>query len=293
MYLQKTEFGKTGIQVTRLGFGAMELRSLPDKQAENILNLVLDSGINFIDTSIDYGESENHIGKYISHRRNEYFLASKCGCPIGNADDHVFTKDNIEKGIDQSLKRMKTDRLDLVQLHASPSKTVIEKHDVINTLINVQKKGKVRFIGSSSTLPSLSDLVEMRTFDAFQIPYSALNREHEKWIDNAHIAGAGTIIRGGVSKGFSSSSTNQTKASKEWGKYREAKLEDLVEDDESPTSFILRFTLSHANINTIIVGTKNPEHLKQNIRSFHKGALSQDIYEQAKNRLENVGVHPI
>ena len=293
MSLETTEFGKTGIQVTRLGYGAMELRNLPETHAQNILNLVLDSGINFIDTSIDYGESENLIGKYISHRRNQYFLASKCGCPVGNLKEHIFTKDNIEKGIDQSLKRMKTDYLDLVQLHASPSKALIDRDDVINTLLSVQKKGKVKFIGSSSVLPSLIDLVEMKVFDAFQIPYSALNREHEEWITNAHVAGAGTIIRGGVSKGISTEVADQNNVSNEWKKFWEAKLGDLMENNESPTAFILRFTLSHPSLNTTIVGTKNAEHLNENIHASNKGKLSQDIYEQAKCRLENIGVQPI
>ncbi len=87
--LPKRRLGKTGADVTILGFGAMELRGGPsgpevtDEQAEMILNAVLDNGINFIDTSIDYGRSEELIGKYISHRRDEYFLASKCGCVIG------------------------------------------------------------------------------------------------------------------------------------------------------------------------------------------------------------------
>src|SRR3990172_2855305 len=103
--LPKRQLGRTGLQVTTLGYGAMELRGAPrgrdvsDEQAERILNAVLDAGINFIDTSIDYGVSEERIGKYISHRRSEYYLATKCGCwalpgePPGGGDrfPHVFT----------------------------------------------------------------------------------------------------------------------------------------------------------------------------------------------------------
>ena len=64
-------------------------------EANNLFNLVLDSGINFIDTSICYGDSEKLIGKYISHRRSEFFLASKCGCPVDGEGGHVFTKEII------------------------------------------------------------------------------------------------------------------------------------------------------------------------------------------------------
>ena len=82
--LPKRTLGRTGLEVTTLGFGAMELRNgVSDKDAAALLNAVLDAGINFIDTSIDYGESEAHIGKHIANRRAEYYLASKCGCVPG------------------------------------------------------------------------------------------------------------------------------------------------------------------------------------------------------------------
>ena len=98
MTVAKRELGRTGLQVTTLGYGAMELRGAPrarditEQQAETILNKVLDSGINYIDTSIDYGLSEERIGRYISHRRAEYYLASKCGCLVG-APRHSAAKE--------------------------------------------------------------------------------------------------------------------------------------------------------------------------------------------------------
>src|SRR5688500_10390041 len=90
--------GRTGLQVTKLGYGAMEVRGREawngpdndDDTAGKILNSVLDAGINMIDTSPDYGLSEERIGRSISHRRDEYVLASKCGCPVLQPGDHVF-----------------------------------------------------------------------------------------------------------------------------------------------------------------------------------------------------------
>ena len=86
--LPKTALGRTGLNVTTLGYGAMEIRGariwggrqVTEDQAKTILNAVLDAGINFIDTANDYGRSEEFIGKFISNRRSEYFLATKCGC---------------------------------------------------------------------------------------------------------------------------------------------------------------------------------------------------------------------
>ena len=284
MKLETNEFGNTGLKVTRLGYGAMELTECPEDLANDLLNLVLDSGINFIDTSIDYGDSEKLIGKFISHRRSEFFLASKCGCPVGFEKDHVFTKDNITNGINQSLKLLKTDYLDLVQLH-NPIDNVIEENDVIQTLLDIKKDGKVRFIGTSSFLPFLPDHVAMGVFDTFQIPYSALNREHENLITSASKSGAGTIIRGGVSKG-------EFGRNREWENYSKSNLDDLLSDGESRTAFLLRFVLSHPHLNTTIVGTKNLEHFKENINTANKGKLSEDIYEEAKKRLSAIGAVP-
>src|SRR5271163_4230560 len=101
--LAKRRLGRTGLEVTTLGYGAMELRGAPrgpevsDETAERVLNAVLDAGINFIDTSIDYGRSEELIGRFIPHRRGEYFLASKCGCVpgAGMGAEHIHTAANI------------------------------------------------------------------------------------------------------------------------------------------------------------------------------------------------------
>src|SRR5690606_23394389 len=148
-------------------------------QANEVLNAVLDAGINCIDTSPDYGPSEEMIGQSIANRRDEYFLATKCGCPVTVEQGHVYTRENIEAAVEQSLRRMRTDYLDLVQFHGSPSREALEEHDAIGVLRDMQQQGKVRFIGMSSTLPNLADHIEMDVFDEFQIPYSAVQREHE------------------------------------------------------------------------------------------------------------------
>src|SRR4051812_39601144 len=116
--LPTSTLGRTGMDVTRLGFGAMELRGPPrgralsDEQAGEVLTNVLNSGINYIDTSIDYGVSEELIGRFIGERRKEFFLASKCGCAVGTTpaapgerQAHVFTRENVIAGVEQSLRR--------------------------------------------------------------------------------------------------------------------------------------------------------------------------------------------
>src|SRR6516164_8772201 len=301
MMVAKRELGRTGLQVTTLGYGAMGLRGAPrarditEEQAEAILNKALDSGINYIDTSIDYGLSEERIGRYISHRRAEYYLASKCGClvgapaaPRGQRGAHVFTRDNVVAGVEQSLARMKTDYLDVVQFHASPSRHALEEHGALDALLELREAGKVRFIGMSGTLPHLVDHIAMGVFDVFQIPYSAVEREHEAAIGAAAEAGAGIVVRGGAAKGAPSEGKQR---GLQWERWQQARLDDLLAG-MSPMEFILRFTFSNPDLDTTIVGTINPAHLQTNLDALEHGPLPPDLYDEAKRRLAAAGSTP-
>ena len=301
--LARAVLGRTGLDVTRLSFGAMEIRDsriwngrpVTGGQAETILNTVLDEGINFIDTANDYGRSEEFIGKYIAHRRKEYYLATKCGCTVvrkdENTDDtpHVWTRENLFRGLEESLQRMKTDYLDIMQLH-NPPVDVTEQNHLVDVLKEMQKQGKVRFISISTTLPHLPTYLEWGVFDTFQIPYSALERDHEDWISRSAEAGIGTIIRGGVARGEVGVGLGNEDR---WTKFEQAKLDELREAGESRTAFLLRFTLSHPHADTIIVGTLYPEHLQENIAAVERGPLPADVYEEAKRRLDRAGVAPV
>jgi aryl-alcohol dehydrogenase-like predicted oxidoreductase len=299
--LPKRELGRTGLQVTMLGYGAMELRGAPrgrdvtETQAETILHAVLDAGINYIDTSIDYGMSEERIGRYIGGRRQDYYLASKCGClvgappaPRGQTSPHVFTRDNILAGVEQSLARMRTDHLDVLQFHASPSRQTLEKDGALEAVLELKRTGTVRFIGMSGTLPHLADHIAMGVFDVFQIPYSAVEREHETIIAAAARAGAGIVIRGGAAKG---APTEGKQDGIQWKRWQQVQLGDLLEG-MVPMEFIVRFTFTHPDLHTNIVGTINPIHLRQNVDVVRQGPLPPDVYAEAKRRLDAVGSPP-
>src|SRR5256885_3024693 len=254
--LPKRALGRTGLQVTMLGYGAMELRGAPrgrdvtDKQAETILHAVLDAGINYLDTSIDYGVSEERIGRYIGDRRSEYYLASKCGClvgappaPRGQTSPHVFTRDNILAGVEQSLARMKTDYLDVLQFHISPSRKTLEEHGALETVLELKRAGTVRFIGMSGTLPNLPDQIAMGVFDVFQIPYSAVEREHEALITAAAKAGAGIVVRGGAAKGAPLEGKHD---GVQWARWQKVRLDDLLGDRKSTRLNSSHLVISYA-----------------------------------------------
>jgi len=290
--LPTATFGRTGVTVSKLGYGAMDLRSrrLDPLAVDRLLNTVLDAGITIIDTAPDYGASEEHIGRAIAHRRDEYFLATKCGCPLdppsapveGYANPHVFNREHIIAGVDQSLRKLQTDHLDLLQLHMSPPLSTIRADDVLATLGDLKTAGKVRFTGSSSVLPDIEDLIPLGAFDTFQVPYSALEREHEQVIAAAARDGAGIIIRGGVARGGAGAGAAR------WARFEQAGLRELA-DGAPPAEFLLRYTISHPGMSTAIVGTADPAHLAANVAVAAAGPLPEDLYAEVNRRLDALG----
>ena len=304
MAIPTRTLGRTGADVTVLGFGAMELRGPPRgpeidaRDAGRLLNAVLDSGINLIDTSIDYGNSEELIGRFIGSRRDEYFLASKCGCllspPLGATAPypHDYRAANVRAGVEQSLRRLQTDHLDLVQVHMSPSRAQLESDATVAEMVALRDEGKIRFLGMSGIQPHLADHIAMGVFDVFQIPYSLLQRGHEELISQAANGGAGVFVRGGAARGTASEdkgwsvrplSGGDVPAEQTW---EAAGLDELLDEGMDRHAFLLRFTLAHPGLSTTIVGTSSPDHLRSNVEIASRGPLPPDVRAEAIRRLE-------
>jgi aryl-alcohol dehydrogenase-like predicted oxidoreductase len=191
---------------------------------------------------------------------------------------------------------MKTDHLDLVQFHRSLTMQQYHEAGALDELVKLRDEGKVRFLGVSAVLPTFDEQIDTGVFDAFQVPYSAVQREQEDAIARASAAGAGIIIRGGVARGvpeeWSANRRNYMVATETMRDYWEqAKLEDLL-DGASRMEFLLRFTLSNPDLDTTIVGTRSVEHLRDNLAVATKGPLPHDVLNEAKSRLTAAGAKP-
>ena len=289
----KKTLGRTGLQVTQLGYGSMGLRGpktwgvrvVEEDEADRFLNDVLDAGINFIDTAPDYGICEERIGRYLSSRRDEFYLATKCGCSYTqHADhieiDHVWEADVVKSNIETSIKRLKTDHIDILQFHGGDAET-LQAAGLIDLLVEYREQGVIRFIGSSSKIPFLPDLIQLGVFDTFQIPYSCLAPEHHDLITAAAESGAGIIIRGGIAHGGPDAAIQRPALNDVWTK---AGLDELLTNDMTRSELILRYTLSHPHCHTTIVGTCNHAHLAENIRAGNSGALAEDLYQEVTQR---------
>ncbi len=292
--LERVVLGRTGLEVTKLGFGALEMRDvvenggrLPNEEhAGVVLNAVLDAGINFIDTAPGYGRSEEFIGRFISDRRSEYYIETKCGRPQTGAPraQSEWSRDAILRSMDESLERLQTDYVDVLQLHG-PTVEDVETNDCVTTLQDIKASGKARFIGVSAVLPHIDMFVSWGVFDTFQIVYSALEPEHEETITAAAAAGAGTVIRGGSVKG---APLREQGRGNEFpivrGRWVRSGLDEVLEGRDI-VSTMFRYALAHPSAHTFINGTQNLEHLKANIASAEAGPLDDELYTAIRERV--------
>ena len=291
------KLGRTGLEVTQLGYGSMGLRGprtwgvrvVDDEAADRFLNLVLDTGINFIDTAPDYGVTEQRIGQFISHRRDEFVLATKCGCaPIQHEDHletvHIWSKDVVRRNLETSLQRMRTNRIDILQFHGGDAET-LQREGLIDLMRDFKSQGLIRFFGSSSSLPNLPGLIKLGVFDTFQIPYSCLAPQHHDLITQAAESGAGIILRGGVAQGGPEAEIQRPALNDIW---QQAKLDDVWPAGMKKAELILRFTLSHPHCHTTIVGTCSPEHLSENVVAAANGPLPESLYNEVRQRVSAV-----
>ncbi len=302
--MDKRQIGTTGLSASILGFGSMELCKLEFPEAERLLNEALDGGINYIDSSPCYGVAEEYVGRAVGRRREEYILATKCGCNVDEngqftlGPDHIWKGEQLYRNIDRSLKLLHTDYIDIWQLHGimpdylegGPAGEVMEAFE------RIKQSGKVRHLAFSCRngtpdqplypamfgFQACREMMPWNKFEVIQLIYGALTRTNETIIEEASRQGIGIICRGAIKKYFDTYDRL----------FEEARLGELLEDGEKKADFLLRFALSHPGISTVIVGTKDVEHLRENLCAANRGILSPQVYEEAKRRLTGAGIVP-
>jgi len=175
--MQSITLGQTGLKVTRLGLGGVQLARMSREQAERVVRTALDSGVTFLETARGYWDSEEKMGRAIKGRRDQIVLASKAG---------GATADEITEKIDQSLNALGVDCIDLYQYHGCDTRDAYDKMlapgGALEGLVRAKEAGKIRTIGFSSHQLDLSlDIIRDDTFASAQLPISFMNVEnHEK-----------------------------------------------------------------------------------------------------------------
>src|SRR5437762_2326431 len=118
--MKKVKFGRTGFEISLLGFGAAPIGFLKTDQERvaNILDLLLDEGVNVIDTAASYEGSEELIARSVGHRREQFVLISKCGNEVPHAKGRAWSAELVRNTVDAALRRLQTDRIDVMLLHS-------------------------------------------------------------------------------------------------------------------------------------------------------------------------------
>ena len=170
--MKKMILGRTGLEISRTGFGALPIQRVSFEEAGALLNRALDGGITYIDTARAYTDSEEKIGRAISHRRGEYFIATKT---------HAKTADGFWKDLETSLRLLNTDCIDVYQFHNPPFVPVPGGEDgLYDAALKAREQGKIRFIGiTQHSIERAEQIVESGLYDTLEYPFNHLATERE------------------------------------------------------------------------------------------------------------------
>ena len=273
----------------------MHLPSAEKARAAVVLNTALDNGINLLDTAAMYGNSEELIGDAVSHRRDEYILATKCGQPVADNADESWTGPALTRSIDRSLRRLKTDRVDIVQLH-SCGLDVLEKGEAIRALEDARAAGKTRFISYSGDEEAAAWAVNSGVFATLQTTFNLVDQNARRGLlEDARNAGMGIIIKRPIANGIWGGGPNQPRSTLRFDDIS-ARVAAMMNEGPVPGApddrilLALGFTFAHPQVDTAIVGTTNPDHLLSNIELVNSGlGLADGVVEELYRRFDLLG----
>lgn len=290
--MEKRKFGKTDMEFSVLGFGGAEIGYNPNQtQADvnDLLNSALDAGLNVIDTAAAYKTSEELIGEAVGKRRKDFYLLTKCGALDAFAR-FDWSKKGILETIEQSLRALKTDYLDIAQLHSCDA-NILRQGDCIEGVQRAQEKGYTRFIGYSGDNEDAKYAIKMNVFDSFQ---TSVNIADQTPIDgNIKLAaekGLGVIAKRPIANAVwrHKEKPSESYHHEYWDRIQKLKFDFLDKSLEEATATALRFTLSIEGVDTMIVGTTKPGRWSENAKFVREGKLSTEEFEAIRNRWREV-----
>ncbi|NMO95901.1 aldo/keto reductase [Paenibacillus lemnae] len=287
--METRAFGKTGMQVSVLGFGGAEIGQSDQGTVDRLLHSAMDAGLNMIDTAECYGNSEELIGKSLKGRRDDVYLFTKCGHAAG-IDGPDWDPLVLEQTIDRSLKRLQVDHVDVIHLH-SCSEEVLRQGSVIDVLQRAKKAGKTRFIGYSGDASDALYAVNTGVFDSFETSVSIADQQAiELTIPEAVKREIGIIAKRPVANVAWKHETmsDDNYAYPYWVRLGELQY-DFLSDVQEGVKQALKFTLSIPGVATAIVGTANPDRWKQNAAMLADGStLNSEAFEAIRTRWKEI-----
>jgi len=271
--MERRRLGRTGLRVSVLGFGGSEIGYEGASQAtvDRLLGRALDAGLNVIDTAECYDRSEQLIGAALGERRSQVHLFTKCGHASGwgRAD---WRPAPLLASIERSLQRLRTDHVDLIQLH-SCDLPVLERGDAIRALEQARERGLTRFIGYSGDGAAARYAVECGAFDTLQTSINVAEQEPlTLTLPLAIEREMGVIAKRPIANAVLADRPSRGGYGYEYWR-RLQKLDYDFAKRADAVAVALRFTLSVPGVHTAIVGTARPGRFEENARHLEAGKL--------------------
>jgi aryl-alcohol dehydrogenase-like predicted oxidoreductase len=256
--IPKRTLGGTDMAVSVIGLGTVKIGrnqqvhypagfELPtDKAILNLLACAKELGINLLDTAPAYGSSEERLGSLLKNDRAEWILSTKVGEEFVNGASHFdFSAAAIRHSVERSLKRLKTDYLDIVLVHSNgEDKTLIEERDVFATLAELKTAGLIRSFGMSTKTVE-GGLMAVNHSDIVMVTHNPTYTAEQSVITYAHQKHKGIFIKKALASGH---------------------LQKISEQGD-PVALAMQCIFQEPGVSSVIVGTLNPDHLKQNVLS--------------------------
>lgn len=291
--MKKRTLGHSTLEISELSLGCMSLPT--DKnEARSIIESALENGINYFDTADLYnkGRNEEIIGEVLKPYRHEVLIATKVGNRwFENQDGWSWEPSPIyiEHAVKESLRRLKTDYIDIYQLHGGTIEDPWD--DIIETFERLKKEGTIREYGISSIRPNVfKPFIQNSYAVSNMMQYSILDRRAEEWFDFLSDLGASVVTRGSIAKGLLTKEwRNRLDKMNQYMSYNKDELKRVLEklqlefNDVHATA--LAFNLSHPTIASTVIGASTKRQLLENLQAYDKAKSIQNlskIYEITK-----------
>lgn len=292
--MNTTTFGKTGLTVSRLGFGAAPIGYLDTDQQKvgDILKMLLDEGVNLIDTAACYPGSESAIGSAVAGRRAEYILVSKCGHATEELEGANFSPDLIARSIDRSLSRLKTDVIDVMLLHTC-GKSRLEEGDALGAVLKARDQGKVRFAGYSGDNETAAFAAGLDGVDVIETSINIVDQRNiDLVLPVCRERNLGVIAKRPVANAAWKDLSTQRGI---YTKYAEEYTNRLHQVGITPRDLgfeghpevewpdiALRFALAQEGVHTAIVGTTSEVNARANLAAANRAPLPEDVQRRIR-----------
>ena len=314
--MKKRILGKTGFEISEVGLGTWQVGGkwgsvFSHSNADKILNAAIDHGVNFIDTADVYGngESEKAVGRVVHSRSERIYVATKCGRRFSPHIDKSYQLKELRGFVEDSLKNMGLETLDLIQLHCPPTETYF-RAEIFDLFVTLKKEGKIQNLGVSvERVEEAQKAIEYENVTTVQIIFNMLRqRPSEQFFDNAIKKNIGIIARVPLASGlltgsFSADTTFDEDDHRTFNRNGDAfdkgetfsgvdykvgleaveEIKKLFPTQTNLSAIALKWILMFPEVSCVIPGASRPEQVLSNIQASQLANLSSDQMDRIKH----------